>query len=81
MELKDTIEMMTSSDYRERFVAEYRQLQIRVRKLHRVIRDGKNGKLDFKPDCPLKVLKKQESMMNQYLRVLEERAEIEGIDL
>ena len=29
MELKDTISMMTSSDYKERFRAEYFQLKIR----------------------------------------------------
>lgn len=30
MELKDTIELMTSKDYKERFKAEYLQLKIRV---------------------------------------------------
>lgn len=29
MELKETIELMCSSDYKERFVAEYRQVKIR----------------------------------------------------
>ena len=30
MELKDTIEMMVSVDYKERFKAEYLQLKIRM---------------------------------------------------
>ena len=33
MELKDTIEMMTSNDYKERFKAEYHQTKIRYEKL------------------------------------------------
>lgn len=35
MELKDTVEMMTSSDYKERFKAEYYQLKLRYNKLLR----------------------------------------------
>lgn len=33
-ELKDTIELMNSSDYKDRFKAEYYQLKIRYTKLH-----------------------------------------------
>ena len=33
MELKDTIEMMNSDDYKERFKAEYYQTKIRYEKL------------------------------------------------
>lgn len=33
MELKDTVEMMNSSDYKERFRAEYQQVVIRYQKL------------------------------------------------
>lgn len=33
MELKDTVEMMNSSDYKERFKAEYQQVAIRYQKL------------------------------------------------
>ena len=33
MELKDTVGMMSSSDYRDRFKAEYYQLKIRYEKL------------------------------------------------
>lgn len=37
MNLNETIEMMTSDDYNERFKAEFYQLQIRIGKLERVI--------------------------------------------
>lgn len=33
MTLKDTVEMMNSSDYKERFRAEYQQVVIRYKKL------------------------------------------------
>ena len=34
MQLKDTIEMMTSADYKERFKAEFYQLSIRLDDLY-----------------------------------------------
>ena len=33
MELKDTIDLMNSNDYKERFIAEYLQVKIRYNKL------------------------------------------------
>ena len=35
MELKDTIDLMTSEDYKDRFKAEYYQTKIRYDKLHK----------------------------------------------
>lgn len=49
MELKDTIEMMNSEDYKERFKAEYYQAKIRYDKLHRMLIKYEAGTLDFKP--------------------------------
>lgn len=87
MELKDTVEAMTSADYRERFVAEYQQLKIRYEKLktycnkiEAAIRTG-NPEIEPPHDCPLNLLKKQQHAMGQYLHVLEVRAEIEQITL
>ncbi len=37
MELKDTIEMMNSEDYKERFKAEYYQTLIRYNKLSEMV--------------------------------------------
>ena len=39
------------------------------------------GKLDFTPTCPIDLLRKQASIMGQYLYVLETRAVIEDINL
>ena len=39
------------------------------------------GTLDFTPDCPLSLLKKQSSVMANYLTLLDKRARIEGVDL
>ena len=80
-ELKDTVEMMNSSDYKERFKAEYLQTKIRYDKLHTLIVRYEAGTLDFDPDCSLELLKFQASAMGQYLYALEVRAEVEEIDL
>ena len=81
MELIETKEMMCEKNYRVRFIAEYLQLKIRYDKLHKMIVKYEAGTLDFTPDCSLELLKKQASLMGQYLYVLEMRAEIECIDL
>lgn len=73
--------MMESSDYKERFKAEYYQTKIRYEKLRSINIKYKAGTLDFKPSCPLEVLKEQEKCMDSYLNWLEVRAELEGIDL
>lgn len=81
MELKETIEMMQSADYKERFVAEYRQTKIRYTKLHNMLVKADAGTLDFTPTCPLDLLREQKAAMGKYLYCLEVRAQIEGIDL
>lgn len=81
MELKDTVELMNSEDYKDRFKAEYLQTKIRCEKLHTMLIKNEAGKLDFTPSCPVLTLKQQERAMNEYLKVLEVRAAIEGIDL
>lgn len=81
MELNDTVEMMNSEDYKERFKAEYVQLKIRYDKLHKMLIKRAAKTLDFEPTCPVNILTEQKNYMANYLRVLEIRAEIEGIDL
>lgn len=80
-ELRDTVEMMQSADYKERFRAEYWQTKIRYEKLHKMCVKYEAGTLDFSPTYPLELLKEQKGHMGNYLRCLEIRAEIEGIDL
>lgn len=81
MELKETIDLMISANYKDRFKAEYLQTKIRYEKLHNMIVKYEAGTLNFDPDCPLELLKSQASMMGNYLFALEKRAEIEKIDL
>lgn len=81
MELRDTVAMMESEDYKERFKAEYYQTKIRYNKLHKMTIKYEAGKLDFEPSCPLRLLLEQKRCMGAYLHALEVRAQIEGIDL
>lgn len=81
MELKDTIELMNSSDYKERFRAEYYQTKIRYNKLHAMTVKYEAGTLNFTPTCPLELLLSQKRNMGMYLHDLEVRAELEGIVL
>lgn len=80
-ELKETIEMMNSADYKERFKAEYFQTKIRYDKLHTMVTKHEAGTLNFTPVCPISLLKEQKAAMGHYLHALEVRAEMEGIDL
>lgn len=81
MELKDTIEMMNSSQYVDRFRAEYYQLKIRREKLKDMLVKYKNDELNFTPKCSYDLLYFQLVCMNEYMNVLEERAKIENIIL
>ena len=81
MELKDTIPLMTSRDYRERFKAEYYQLKIRIEKLSAMLEKWDAGELNFTPTCPKDLLEKQCNHMDDYRRILEQRARLEGIVL
>ena len=81
MELKDTVELMNSKDYKERFKAEYLQAKIRYDKLDAMTVKYEAGTLNFTPSCSLELLKEQEKYMGNYIRTLRIRAEIENIDL
>lgn len=78
MELKDTIDLMNSSDYKDRFKAEYWQVKIRLEKLRKMIAKWQSGTLGFTPSCSLELLKEQVEPMQNYLDTLEVRAEMEG---
>ena len=81
IELKDTVEMMGSDDYKERFVAEYVQLKIRYKKLYAVLEKYAADKLDFKPTCPIEILYEQLDHMEAYLNILKIRADYEDVEL
>jgi hypothetical protein len=81
MKLNETIEMMNSADYKERFRAEYLQLQIRIEGLGAMLVKYAEGTLNFKPSCSYDLLNGQLKAMGLYASYLEERANIEDINL
>lgn len=86
-ELKDTVEAMTSKDYKSRFIAEYEQTKIRYEKLKHlcdrieVAQMMHNFTAEPEHDCPLELLREQQKYMGLYLSCLEKRAIIENIVL
>lgn len=83
--LKDTEKLMESSDYRERFIAEYWQTKIRYEKLKHFntrieCQNAFNGP-EVYHDCPNKLLRDQQTKMGELLHILELRAIIENINL
>lgn len=81
MELIDTIDGMTSADYKERFKAEYKQLEIRIDKLKNTINKEKANTLEFELACNKETLYMQLWFMRGYASILRDRAFIEGINL
>lgn len=79
MELKDTVKMMLSSDYKERFKAEYWQLKIRHDKLLKMVENW--YKLKFTPTCSYGTYVCQLSAMEDYMAILKSRAELEEVEL
>ncbi len=80
-ELSQTIDMMTSSDYKERFKAEYAQVVLRYQKLKDMLEEWDNGTLRFEPSCPRSTYNMQIKAMTDYIAVLEARAVMEHIVL
>lgn len=80
-ELKDTVNMMDGTDYKERFKAEYVQVVVRYEKLKAMLDKWDTGKLNFTPTCPRGVYNFQIRAMADYIASLEARAAIEDIEL
>ena len=81
MKLSETKEMMVSEDYKERFKAEYYQLENRLNGLKSMVEKWDKGELNFKPTCEREIYDDQLICVEGYLSVLKKRAEIEKIDL
>lgn len=81
MKLIDTVEMMNSENYKERFRAEYFQLKIRAEGLEKMLEKYKAGTLSFEPSCDYEILYTQYIFMKHYQYALEDRARIENIVL
>lgn len=79
--LQATAVGMISSDYKERFKAEYAQLVIRYEGLKGMLKKWDDGTLEFEPTCPRSIYNMQIKAMSEYIAVLEARAAIENVDL
>nr|DAO05199.1 MAG TPA: hypothetical protein [Caudoviricetes sp.] len=67
--------------WKERFRKEYHELRERFQKLDTMIDKYEKGQLEFESKCPIDLLKRQRSVMWDYLSILEQRAKIEEIKL
>lgn len=81
MKLSDTIEMMNSTDFKERFRGEYFQLENRINGLSTMLDKYRKNQLNFTPKCSIKLLDGQLRAMLMYKTHLVERSKIEGISL
>lgn len=79
--LEETAALMNSADYKERFAAEYYQLETRYLKLKAMTEKWDKGELNFTPTCPRAIYDRQLSSMLLYLFILIERAELEQVKL
>ena len=79
--LPTTAKSMISSDYKERFKAEYNQLVIRYNGLRNMLGNWDAGKLNFTPTCSRAIYNDQAKAMETYIEILIERAAVEGIRL
>ena len=87
MELKETVDLMLSADYKERFIAEYLQTKERYERLKHFC-NKIEASYHFKKEveepkhiCGYELLREQQRCMGEYLHILEIRAIIENIDL
>lgn len=78
-DLSETVDIMSSPDYKIRLVAEYIQTKVRYEKLHNIIVKYDANKLDFEPMCPIDILRQQKQTMGQYLYSLEVRMFMEDL--
>ena len=79
--LSQTADIMTSSDYKERFRAEYAQVAIRYNKLKNMLDKWDKNELTFTPTCPRSTYNIQIKAMEDYIAILESRAVMEHIIL
>lgn len=81
MDLKETVNLMQSDNYKDRFKAEYYQLVERFNRLSVMLDKWDDGKLEFEPTCNRGIYNFQIRAMADYIATLETRAMIEKIEL
>ena len=80
MKLVETVNLMCSNDFKDRFIAEYAQLVIRLSKLDAVFNNTSDTRFEV-DDITKALMLKQRDAMGSYKICLEKRADILGIDL
>lgn len=80
MELKDTVKLMLSDDWRDRLKAEWLQATIRCRKLTDFINAASHGEKVYKSESDKFALKKQQRAMVDYIIALEHQMKNAGIE-
>ncbi len=80
MKLVETVNLMCSRDFKDRFTAEYAQLVIRLSKLNDVLNNTSDVSHEV-DDTTRALMLKQRDAMGSYKTCLEKRADILGIDL
>lgn len=91
MELMDTVCLMESTDYKDRFKAEYWQTKVRYERLKKLTTRMEAERIKNEQGKPMReatldgspegLLREQQACMEKYLHVLELRAVIESIEL
>lgn len=72
--LEETIDLMTSPDYKDRFKAEYEQLCFRLNKLNAFLDKWDKGELKITPNSPREWFERQHQAMVEYRNILAARA-------
>ena len=80
-ELYETCLLMKSDCFKDRFIAEFIQLDNRIKGLKKMLESYKAGTLKFKPESSYEDLFRQLVFMENYREILGQRAALEGIDL
>ena len=80
MKLVETVNLMCSRDFKDRFIAEYAQLVIRLSKLNDVLNNTSDTRFEV-DDITKALMLKQRDAMGSYKICLEKRADILWIDL
>lgn len=86
MSLKDTVDLMLSTDYKERLKAEAIQLNIRIEKLDKYIAELENQHKRAEAECKEKArlvehFKEQRSAMESYAELLDQQLFAERIEI
>ena len=80
-DLKETIELMTSADHRDRFLAEYWQTKIRIGKLDAMLEKYDRGELDTNSALREKMLASEVKLREAYSELEKLRAQMEVVRL